>query len=71
MKYLNLLLIIFSFSHMGLYFIIPQAWAYIDPGTGSVVIQVLIGALVGVGITIKVYWVRIKMKLSSFGKNND
>jgi len=43
-----------------------DAFAYIDPGSGSVVIQMIIGALVGVGVTIKVYWEKIKMKLSSF-----
>ena len=28
-----------------------EAYAYIDPGSGSLIIQMLIGALVGVGIT--------------------
>ncbi len=48
-----------------------EAFAYIDPGSGSMVIQMLIGALVGTGIAVKVYWERIKMKFSSFHKNND
>jgi len=46
-----------------------DAFAYIDPGTGSIVIQAIIGALVGVGITLKIYWYKIKEKL--FLKNND
>ena len=41
-----------------------EAYAYIDPGSGSMIIQMLIGALVGVGITIKVYWHRIKFKFT-------
>jgi|TARA_B100000809_G_C14870803_1_gene435469 hypothetical protein len=41
---------------------IQSAYAYIDPGTGSMVIQVLIGTLVGLGIAIKVYWYKLKEK---------
>ena len=41
---------------------IQSAYAYIDPGTGSMVIQVLIGNLVGLGIAIKVYWYKLKEK---------
>ena len=48
-----------------------EAFAYLDPGSGSIIIQTLIGALVGVGIAVRVYWERIKIKFSSFGKNND
>ena len=43
-----------------------EAFAYIDPGSGSLIIQMIIGALVGVGITMKVYWEKIKMKIESF-----
>jgi len=38
-----------------------DAFAYIDPGSGSLVIQLIVGALVGAGITIRVYWLRIRM----------
>lgn len=44
-------------------FLIQDAYAYIDPGSGSIFIQAIIGALVGVGITIKIYWEKIKSKL--------
>jgi len=43
-------------------FFISDAFAYIDPGSGSLVIQMIIGALVGVGITIKLYWYKLKEK---------
>ena len=43
---------------------ISDAYAYLDPGTGSMMIQALIGALVGVGITLKVFWYKIKIKLT-------
>jgi hypothetical protein len=34
--------------------------AYIDPGTGSFLIQVLIAAVAGAAFTIRHYWQRIK-----------
>jgi len=41
---------------------------YLDPGSGSIIIQALIGALVGVGITVKIYWWKIKEKLTKTSK---
>ena len=35
------------------------AYAYLDPGTINMVIQLVIGALVGGLVTIKLYWSRI------------
>jgi hypothetical protein len=32
---------------------------YIDPGTGSIIIQALVAAVVGVGIAVKLFWHRI------------
>lgn len=42
-----------------------EAHAYIDPGTGSYVLQVIIGGLVGALFVVKVYWRRIKAFFSS------
>lgn len=36
------------------------AWAYIDPGTGSFVIQGIIALVVGAGVAGKMFWHRIK-----------
>ncbi len=36
------------------------AYAYIDPGTGSFVIQGIIAAVVGVGVAVRMFWGRIK-----------
>ena len=45
---------------------------YIDPGTGSIVIQVLIGALVGGVALIGVYRIRVKnFLLNLFKKRKD
>ena len=52
-------------------FSVPDVFAYIDPGTGSIIIQMIIGGLVGTGIAVKVFWYRIKSALSpSFKRNN-
>ena len=39
----------------------PFAYAYLDPGTGSYVFQLLIAGAVGLGFLVKVYWNRIKL----------
>jgi hypothetical protein len=36
------------------------AYAYLDPGTGSALIQGVIAAIAAVGVTLKLYWHRIK-----------
>ncbi len=44
---------------------ISDAYAYLDPGSGSIIAQAIIGALIGVGIAVKIYWEKLKFKLSS------
>ena len=46
--------------------------AYIDPGTGSLIIQILLAALVGAGFAVKIFWTKIKSFFSKvFGKKRD
>lgn len=35
-----------------------SAFAYIDPGTGSAVLQGILAALAAIGLTLKLYWHR-------------
>ncbi len=35
-------------------------FAYIDPGTGSYIFQMMIAVLVGTAFTLKIFWNRIK-----------
>ena len=44
------------------------AYAYLDPGTINMVVQMVIGALVGGLVTIKIYWTRIMAFLSRWSK---
>jgi hypothetical protein len=34
--------------------------AYIDPGTGSFVVQALVAAVAGIAVTLRLYWSKIK-----------
>ena len=34
--------------------------AYLDPGTGAMIIQVLIAGIVGAGFAIKLFWANIQ-----------
>jgi len=52
----------------GVYF--SQAISSSDQ-TGSLVIQVIVGALVGTGITIKIYWHKLKEKFTHISKSDD
>jgi len=36
-------------------------YAYIDPGTGSYIIQIIIAALFGISFGIKLFWGKIKV----------
>lgn len=50
-------------------FFSPMAFAYIDPGTGSLILQVAIATIMGALFTIKLYWYKFKyMVLKFFGK---
>jgi hypothetical protein len=43
-----------------LFFFPVQAHAYLDPGTGSYIIQIALAALVGSLFAVRLFWGRIK-----------
>lgn len=53
MTYMALLILFAGFS--------MPAYGYIDPGTGSLIIQGVIGAIAAIGVTMKLYWHKIKV----------
>lgn len=40
----------------------PAASAYLDPGTGTLLVQAAIGTLVGGLVAVKLYWIRIRRR---------
>jgi len=46
----------------------PKTHAYLDPGTGSYIIQILFGALVGGLFILKTYWLKIMAIIQSLVK---
>jgi len=42
-------------------------FAYLDPGTGSILLQGIIAALAAIGVTARLYWHRV---LQLFGRRN-
>lgn len=45
--------------------------AYLDPGTGSIIIQIIVAGLFGVLFVIKLFWSKIKNLLKKlFSKNS-
>ena len=41
-------------------FVAGPAHAYLDPGTGSIILQAIVGTIAGGLVVIKLYWYRIK-----------
>jgi hypothetical protein len=39
------------------------AFAYLDPGTGSFVLQMVLASIVAVGASVKLFWATIKQTL--------
>jgi hypothetical protein len=63
--------IIFVIGVATLWFNSP-AYAYINPGIGSILLQMLLGGLVGLAIVLKLYWAQVKKFFQNpFSKNRD
>jgi hypothetical protein len=39
------------------------AFAYLDPGTGSMLLQVILGGIAAVGVALKLFWHKIRVAL--------
>jgi len=42
-----------------------RAYAYVDPGTGSYILQIVIAGVVGAAFTLKLLWRRIRLLMSN------
>ena len=43
-------------SFISLFLTISSAHAYLDPGTGSIILQGIIGAIAAIAVALKLYW---------------
>ena len=53
-------------------FLFSTAWCfgYIDPGSGSYIIQIIIAAFLGISVGLKLFWKKIKLFFQNlFSKN--
>jgi len=72
MKQTSYLTKIMFISVMSCFVFYQDASAYLDPGTGSYVLQMLIAGLLGALFFIKLSWKRMKIFISNlFSKNKD
>ena len=50
--------------------LITDAEAYLDPGTGSMLLQVILGGIAAVGVAVKLYWHKLRVAFG-MGKKED
>ncbi len=42
------------------FFVGKQMLLYLDPGSGSFIIQMLLAGILGAGVAVRIYWKKIK-----------
>lgn len=61
---------IIGFSFFVIFLMPYDAFAYLDPGTGSVLLQGVLGGIVAIGLVLKLYWHRF-LRLLGIRKKTD
>jgi hypothetical protein len=49
---------------------VEPAFAYLDPGTGSMLLQVILGGVAAVAVAIKLFWYKIRAAVGLGKKSN-
>ena len=64
---------IFSLLYILTVIIFPtKAFAYLDPGTGSIILQAILGFIAATIASISIYWEKFKSLISKlFGKKKE
>jgi len=57
-------------SAIFLLLVITDAFAYLDPGTGSMLLQVILGGVAAIAVAIKLYWHKFRIALGMAKKKN-
>ena len=58
MKKTIYIIILFTLSNL---LFSTKSFAYIDPGSGSILLQAIIAAIAGAGTALSIYWKKIKL----------
>ena len=53
--------IVYWFVVLLLILMAEPVFAYLDPGTGSMLLQVILGGIAAVGVAIKLFWHKIRV----------
>ena len=56
---------------ISIFLIITNAYAYLDPGTGSFILQAILGFLAAISAGFFYYWTKVKNFFKIFKKKND
>ena len=65
-------LIYLTLNIIAIFLIVSNAYAYLDPGTGSFILQAIIGFLAALSAGFLYYWTKVKnFFLKLFKKNNN
>ena len=59
----------FSSIYLIMHYFLLDTPGYIDPNSAMAILTMLMGAIAGIGMTLKLYWSKLKLKLSH--KNDD
>ena len=55
-----------------LFLLFPKsAYAYLDPGTGSYIIQIIMATFLGGGLLLRTYWDKIKSVIAKKKENDE
>jgi hypothetical protein len=65
---MNRLILAISWAFLGLVLTVQPAWAYLDPGTGSLILQGLTAGVAGVLVVGKLYFAKLKSFLPGSGR---
>jgi len=60
----------FSTVFVALILLAEPVFAYLDPGTGSMMLQVILGGIAAVGVALKLYWHKLRTAVG-LGKKKD
>ena len=60
---------LFLSNDLILHYFLLDIPGYIDPNSAMAILTMLMGSIAGIGMTLKLYWNKLKLKLSQ--KNDD